>query len=557
MLVLDDKYTIVQEETSEGFLRPYLVQTAEGVKGRLYWFEVHSPGARTAFHRYKNAIRRLEGAGLLPQGVQTSANPGRYYVFWPEQPKAAKPKKLKAILEALEPFGYKQEDLELTEESGRTLVALLKPQIATPSEKPVEENVFTPEPAKAPTPLPEPLTMTGQTGKEKPAKPARPAKPKAPPRQYRWNWPGWVPGLLMLAVGSWGIWQTSMRYLNPPEYVLPDMVGKTPTQAYEAVRTFGLKVVFSEGSDPSLPKDQVLEQTPDPGTRVKPGRRLELVINKPRFGSVPTVSGRSLEDARQALESAGYTLKGITRIASGDTKDTVLASIPKEGSPLRQGDSVRLLVSTGTRPAPRETLLPDLTGLSEDDARYILTIAELVPVVVKVASGAPDGTVIGQSPGPGVVLSREAQVRLQVATQTVASVPKSSPFQPPRLAPPPPPEPTPPEPTPEPNPTLPGTPEPGTPTPTPEPTTPEAGTPTPTPTPEPQPQGPQERRVNVSFTLPQAGVVTITVQDETGITTVVEGPQEAGWSINQEIIVRGTATLRILVDGQVVQEGPI
>jgi len=550
MSLLDDKYTILSEAPPEGFLRMYEVQTSEGTKGRLYWFEVHSPEARTAFHRYKNAIRRLEGGGLLPQGVQVSANPGRYYALWPEQPKVTlRPKKLKPLLEALKPFGYKAEDLEATEVLGRIVVANLKPQTTTPPAT-VEETVFSPNPTPiTPLPLETPQPKPAGTGKPKVAR---------PPRQYRWNWPGWVPGLVMLALGGWGIWQTSMRYLNPPQYVLPDLVGKTPTQAYEVVRGFGLKVVFSEGSDPSLPKDQVLQQTPDPGTRVKPGRRLELVINKPKLGNVPTLSGRSLDDARQVLEAAGYNIKGITRIASGDTKDTVLSSIPREGQPLRSGDGVRLLVSTGTPPTSRETLLPDLSGLTEAEARYILNIAELIPVVVKVASGAPEGIVVGQEPGPGKTLNRETQVQVMIAGQAVASVPKASPFQPPRLEPPPPPESQPqPTPTPPPGPTEPGTTPPETP-PTPNPANPAQ----PVPEPTPQPTQPQERRVNISYTLstaeyPDGAVVVVLVEETTGIRTIVEGPQAAGWSINQEVIVQGVARLRIVVNGQTVVDTPL
>ena len=538
--LLDDKFTILSEEPSQGFLHTYQVQTLEGLKGHLYWFEVHSPEARTAFHRYKNAIRRLENQGFLPQGVLVSANPGRYYVFWPEQPKAApKPRRLKPILELLEPFGYQESDLEATEVSGRPLVGRLYPQLAPAS---TSSSRSEQSPQTPPLPI-DPSTVRPQEPSpriEMPHKPTPRAHPetkaRAPQRLHLGSWPGWLPGLLMLALGSLALWQAANRYLNPPEYVLPDLVGKTPRQALEAVHAYGLKVEFAEGSDVSLPKDQILEQTPDPGTRVKPGRRLELVVNKPRLGSVPTVSGRSLEDARQALEAAGYRIATITRIASGDTADTVLASIPSEGQPLRPGEGVRLLVSTGTRPPVRETLLPDLTGLTEEEARYILTVAELQAQVVQVASGAPDGLVVGQEPGPGVVLPREAVVRVLVAAQPVATLPKAAPFAPPRLEPPPSPEPTP--------------------TPTPEPSSPGVSPPTSNTT----PTGPQERRVNVSYTLPEDipnAIVIITVQDEVLVNTVFEGPVQQPWSFNQEIVVRGSAVLRVVVNGQQVLESPL
>lgn len=546
MSLLDDKFTILGEEPLQGFLRPYQVQTPEGLKGQLYWFEVHTPEARTAFHRYKNAIRRLEGQGFLIQGVAVSANPGRYYVFWPEQPKAAiKARRLKPLLEVLEPFGYQETDLMTTEENGRPLVGKLRPQTtparvggSRPDQSPTTRTLATELPSYEPLVLQElppyePLVLHEQPPKAqrfiKSGKTTPTSKGvRHPPlqRTYRWNWPGWLPGLLMLMLGSVGIWQTTTRYLNPPEHVLPDLVGKTPRQALEVVRAYGLEVEFTEGSNPLVPKGQILEQNPDPGTRVKPGRSIELVINKPRLGSVPTVTGRFLEDARLALESAGYRVASITRIASGDTPNTVLSSIPREGQPLRPGEGVRLLVSTGISPPVRETLLPDLTGLSYEEARFILTVAELQAQMVQVASGAPEGIVIGQEPGPGVVLARETVVRVLVAAHPVATLPKASPFEPPRLA----------APAPEPSPDVN------------QPTLP------------PVPAGPQERRVNVSYTLPKNipnALVIITVQDEALVNTVFEGPVQQPWSFGQEIVVRGAATLRVVINGQQVLKSPL
>jgi beta-lactam-binding protein with PASTA domain len=547
MSLLDDKFTILAEEPLQGFLRPYQVQTPEGLKGQLYWFEVHTPEARTAFHRYKNAIRRLEGQGFLPQGVTVSANPGRYYVFWPEQPRVAlKTRRLKPLLEVLKPFGYQESDLTVIEENGRTLVGNLRPQ-TTPAPAGVSEPGPNPTPRTPPTELPpsQPRVLPEQSPKAQLLAKSGQTTPtskgvryRPPPRNYRWNWPGWLPGLLMLMLGSVGIWQTTTQYLNPPEHVLPDLVGKTPRQALELVRAYGLEIEFTEGSNPSLPRDQILEQNPDPGTRVKPGRSLELVINKPRLGTVPSVNGRSLEDARRALEAAGYRIASITRIASGDTANTVLSSIPHQGQPLRPGEGVRLLVSTGASPPVRETLLPDLTGLSYQEARYILTVAELQAQMVQVASGAPEGVVIGQEPGPGVVLPRETVVRVLVAAQPAAAIPRASPFEPPRLA----------APAPEPAPIV-----------TP-PLTPGVAPGPNQPALPPVPAGPQERRVNVSYTLPEnipSALVVITVQDEVLVNTVFEGPVQQPWSFGQEIVVRGAATLRIVVNGQQVLESPL
>ncbi|RMH55595.1 MAG: serine/threonine kinase, partial [Deinococcus-Thermus bacterium] len=76
----------------------------------------------------------------------------------------------------------------------------------------------------------------------------------------------------------------------------------------------------------------------------------------------------------------------------------------------------------------------------------------------------------------------------------------------------------------------------------------------------PTPSGPVERRVVVSYTLPENlpnAVVVITVQDEVIVNTLFEGPVEQPWSFNQEVVVRGSAILRVVVNGQLTVESPL
>lgn len=534
---LDEKFKVLQELPADGYVQLFEVEDPNGVQGLLYWFEVHNPEARSTFHRYKNAIRKLESANLTVEHVLVSANPGRYYVFWPSSTlNSAGPKKIKPITEVLTLFGYGPSDLKTTDLNGKVVVARLIPQVGQSAAPAVVERTFTPAPAVAPREVP--LKNFSQ-------KIFRNRKPAEPVENLKFRWNRWLPGLLLGAVGLMLGWTASIRYLNPPQFSLPDLVGMSPTQAEEAVRPYGLKVAYSEGSDVSKPVDQVLEQNPDAGTRVKPGRRLELTLNKPKFGKVPTIVGNSVENARIAIEAAGYKLSTITKIASGDTRDMVLGSIPQEGLPLKPGESIRILISTGTRPLARETVVPDLTGLSKDDAEYILRIADLISVPVVTASSAPDGIVLGQNPGPGVLLAKEARVQIYISGRSSAKVPAASPFAPALLDPPPPPPP------------VIETPPAETPTETP----PEGTIPTDGATPPPVEQT-NERRVNVSYTLdaveyPNGAVVAIVVDDESGSTTIVEGPQVAGWSINQEVVVRGAATWRVVVDGVTKLEGEL
>lgn len=526
MTLLDGKYAVVQDLGSQGFLRTHRVRAGD-IQGTLYWFEVHTPEARSAFHRYRNALKRLEALGATPSGLEISAKPGRYYVFWPDlaAPPPGRPPKRARLgpwLEVLSPFGYGEMDLKVGEQAGKPVLADLNPLAGLASFSKASLNKPGPTRSESPRPLsssgrvvtPEPAPTPNRPPSTPPSGNAARA-PQPEPRRYRLNWPAWAPGLVFMLLGGLSLFLGAERYLNPPQYILPDLHGKTPRQAVEAVRGMGLRVEFVEGSDQSQPKETILEQSPEAGSIVKPGRRLELVLNRPKLGSVPTLVGRPLEDAQRALEAAGYVVGPISRVFAEATAGTVLASLPAPGTELRQGAAVRLLVSTGTRP-PLDTILPDLTGLTLEEAQYLLNIAELKPQVFQVASGAPEGQVLAQQPDPGTLMNKNAVVRLTVATQPNVSLPQNSPFAPP---------------------------------------------PRPEPTPQPQP-APQlgVRNVPLSITLPsnqEGAQVRLTVDDANPPTRVLyEGPFPPGGLIEVAggVPVQGNATFRLYVNGELYQE---
>lgn len=63
----------------------------------------------------------------------------------------------------------------------------------------------------------------------------------------------------------------ALPLLQPPEYVVPDLVGKTAREAFLLLRDTGLGLEVEEGNDPSRPKEVVLEQDPHPAPASEPG----------------------------------------------------------------------------------------------------------------------------------------------------------------------------------------------------------------------------------------------------------------------------------------------
>jgi len=495
-------FTTLEQERQEDYLSIWKARSPSDNVGRLYWFDVKGPEARAAFFRFRKAIKALAALDVLPEGLDISAKPGRYYVFWPAcgAPSALPAKgrrvvrEVGKILESLRPLGYALPDLDLRLSEEGVRVAALDP-LGEHDEAEVER-------------------LGGRFLK---------AVPSAKPRRGRTPGLAWLPGLLMAVLGLWLLAAGSARYLNPPEFTVPDLHGKDPRAALEQVAGMGLKVVFTLASEPERPRDLVLEQNPPPGTRVKPGRTLELVINRPKEGSVPRLAGLPLSEAQRELQDAGYQPGPPAAGFSEEPEGTVLASAPPAEAPLPQGASVRLLTSDG--PAPKKTVLPDLSGLTLEDARYLISVADLrLGEVRTLPSPQTEGTVLAQQPPAGVTLDVGSPVVLTVAGRAEALLPEQG-FMPPPSA----------------------EVEPGTAAP---------GGPAPAPAPE---LAPGERIVPIRVPLPVSESrepvhVRLIVRDEEGERTPIDTFAQGGTTLEGSVRVKGNARFQIYLDGFPYQE---
>lgn len=496
---LDGKYEAQAVLHQRDFLTTYQATSPEGA-GKIYWFEVHDPKAREAFYRYRNAIKQLISLGAIAD-VEVSSKPGYYYIFWPitkgspvsSNESSKRSQNLEQIRGALAQHGYTLEDVELKSKGSRLIVSDLDP-LAQHS------------PSEVASQIPDP--------------PAPPGK----------GWRGWLPGLLLFFLAAWSLGQGVYRYMNPPQYLVPELRGMTTDQVKTTLKDLDLEVVFQTASDPSRPTGVILDQDPRPNTQVKAGRRLELALNQPRQGAVPTVLGLTLVEAEQSIDAAGYQVGAAHEVYGQEAPDSVIATAPPPGSTLPLGGKIEVLVSAG--PPPPSTIVPDLRGLTVEQARFLITTAGLnLGEVVEVAANSPAGIVIEQTPSPGIVASG---VTAQV---TVAAQPQV--FLPP------------------PRPAVRAQPAPKR---EPEPETPPQSESVSTDEPEPQaavapPATP--RNVPLQIQLPDSLVgqeVRLLVRDQEGIRVLYDGPTQSGWRMEGEVPVVGQATFRLFVGGQLFQE---
>jgi eukaryotic-like serine/threonine-protein kinase len=181
---------------------------------------------------------------------------------------------------------------------------------------------------------------------------------------------------------------------------LPNEVGKQLDEATADLSDNGWTVDTPQMVQSDAPANQVIEQSPNPG-KVAIGTVIKLKVSKgPAQVEVPDVSGRSRDDARQALEAQGFKVGGTTSQPSDSvTSGDVLATDPSAGTKADRGSTVNLIVSSG----PARVEVPDETGKTEEDAVADLQGLGLNPQPgsTSVDDPAQDGLVQRQSPIAG------------------------------------------------------------------------------------------------------------------------------------------------------------
>lgn len=169
-----------------------------------------------------------------------------------------------------------------------------------------------------------------------------------------------------------------------------------------------------------IAKGHIAEVQPATGTEVNTGSTVEVRMSKgKRPVTVPGVKGQERDRAKKTLEKAGLQVAEETEEFNKDIPSgQAIRTDPKEGAEVESGSEVTLVLSNAIE-------VPDVQGLSIDDARKALREAGLNPV-----DGAPvedssedSGDVAEQSPGAGELLDPSKNTDVEIRESTSQRVP--------------------------------------------------------------------------------------------------------------------------------------
>ncbi len=157
---------------------------------------------------------------------------------------------------------------------------------------------------------------------------------------------------------------------------VPDFTGLALKDAQYYASERGLKLIINDSLYvPAYPGGMVLEQLPKGGVDVKEGRKIYITINSftQKKLPMPFVAGRSLRQAKNMLESAGFDIENLEYVEDIAT-NYVLAQIfngeeVTEQSAIKAEKGSGVTLRVGVSPEQNSTTVPRLISRALFDAK--------------------------------------------------------------------------------------------------------------------------------------------------------------------------------------------
>jgi eukaryotic-like serine/threonine-protein kinase len=191
------------------------------------------------------------------------------------------------------------------------------------------------------------------------------------------------------------------------EVAMPDVRGKGMDSVLTLLKTMEFDVQIDSTYDPTARPLSVLRQVPDTGSFVKKGRTIFLTVNMltPPMIAMPNVKDLSYRSAAMVLRN-NKLLIGDTTYKPDIAMGAILEAQYKgasivAGAMVPQGSKIDLIIGNGL--GNTEWPVPDVTGLTVDEARIILDQFSLQPFLVCAdrlsdISDTPSARIVDQTP---------------------------------------------------------------------------------------------------------------------------------------------------------------
>lgn len=210
---------------------------------------------------------------------------------------------------------------------------------------------------------------------------------------------------------------------------VPNLIGSDADSAQKELEDLGFKVTLKKEYSDTVEEGYVIKTDPVANSSKEKGSTITVVVSKgvqPK--TVPDVTGKSQDTAKQLLEAAGFIIGTISEEYSDSVAEgNVISTDPQANVELEKGSIVNIVVSKG-----KEIIMPDLVsaGYTYSEARNQLQSLGVTTIEKQEDRSYTTTTsdiVVGQYPAAGTVIDGPVTLYVSVATTSTNSTSTTGP----------------------------------------------------------------------------------------------------------------------------------
>ena len=220
---------------------------------------------------------------------------------------------------------------------------------------------------------------------------------------------------LIVFIASIGITLGVLNSGKPKDILLPNFTNLTLDKAKAKAEEVKLNLNVSEEKyDVQIEEGKIISQDPkyQPNFTVKEGSTVNVVVSKGQeIVKVTKLVGKTKDEARKELKDLGLEME-IEEVNSDDVEPGIVIEQDKqEGEEVLAGTKIKLKVSLGIE----KVEVPDLTRLSEDEAKAKITEAKLKWIRTDKIKDSSKGTgVVEQNISPKSMVDKNTEISITI-----------------------------------------------------------------------------------------------------------------------------------------------
>jgi len=224
--------------------------------------------------------------------------------------------------------------------------------------------------------------------------------------------------VIVLIVSLFVFW---LARKGPPEVAVPKVTGKDLIDGLLIIQKKKLHAVIDPRYFSDHEKNIIVEQDPGPGSIVREGKDIRLIVSKgPIVSIVEDYSGKTINFVRNRLQEI-FTFQGksikignITYVTSDQPQGTIVGQFPPPNTPITNVEKVDLIVSRGKEAQVFQ--LGNYMGENLNDVMQVLALRGILVHIVPEDTADPslNGIILSQDPPEGTVVARNGTVTFYV-----------------------------------------------------------------------------------------------------------------------------------------------